>query len=136
MLKRVKEKVKSTYFLIAEKKKEALKAKKSLLSPSAVARAGSKTIGGSRGHRRNNTDLAGITLPDINKKAYATTTRANEAPAKISFNNVKSSAISIMKKKQHWLNFLDEEHADAIISDAFWYIICKICNPKAEFEQH
>ena len=41
-----------------------------------------------------------------------------------------------MKKKQHWLNFLDEEHADAIISDAFWYIICKCCNPKAEFEQH
>lgn len=28
------------------------------------------------------------------------------------------------------------EHADAIISDAFWYIICKLCNPKPEFEQH
>ena len=33
-----------------------------------------------------------------------------------------------------WLNLLDEEHADAIISDAFWYVICKICNPKPEFE--
>ena len=40
------------------------------------------------------------------------------------------------EKKEHWLDLLDEEHADAIISDAFWYIICKICNPKPEFEQH
>jgi hypothetical protein len=31
---------------------------------------------------------------------------------------------------------LEELHADALISDAFWYIICKICNPKPEFEQH
>lgn len=40
------------------------------------------------------------------------------------------------EKKEHWLNLLDEEHADALISDAFWYIICKIMNPKKEFEQH
>ena len=65
--------------MIAEKKKKDIQAKKSMLSPSAVARAGSKTIGGSRGHRRNNTDLGGITLPDINKKAFSTT-RNNEAP--------------------------------------------------------
>lgn len=42
----------------------------------------------------------------------------------------------VREKKEHWLNLLDEEHADAIISDAFWYVICKICNPKPEFEQH
>ena len=34
-----------------------------------------------------------------------------------------------MLLKQNWLNFLDEEHADAVISDSFWYVICKICNP-------
>lgn len=39
-------------------------------------------------------------------------------------------------KKEHWLNLLDLEHADALISDAFWYVICKICNPKPQFEQH
>jgi hypothetical protein len=38
--------------------------------------------------------------------------------------------------KQNWLNFLDEEHADAVISDSFWYVICKICNPQPMFEQH
>ena len=38
------------------------------------------------------------------------------------------------EKKEHWLNLLDEEHADALISDGFWYIICKIMNPKKEFE--
>lgn len=31
---------------------------------------------------------------------------------------------------------MDLEHADALISDSFWYVICKICNPKPEFEQH
>ena len=40
------------------------------------------------------------------------------------------------EKKKHWLNLLDEDHAEALISDAFWYVICKICNPKPEFEQH
>ena len=40
------------------------------------------------------------------------------------------------KKKSYWLDLLEELHADALISDAFWYIICKICNPKPEFEQH
>ena len=39
-------------------------------------------------------------------------------------------------KKLHWLHLLDLEHADAVISDAFWYVICKICNPQPEFEQH
>ena len=38
------------------------------------------------------------------------------------------------EKKVKWLDLLDEEHADALISDAFWYIICKIMNPKKEFE--
>ena len=33
-----------------------------------------------------------------------------------------------------WLSFLDEEHTSAIISDAFWYVICKLCNPKVEFK--
>ena len=28
------------------------------------------------------------------------------------------------------------EHADAIISDSFWYVICTICNPKKEFKNH
>jgi len=32
-------------------------------------------------------------------------------------------------EKKHWLFLLDLEHADAIISDAFWYVICKILNP-------
>ena len=40
------------------------------------------------------------------------------------------------KKNEHWLNLLDQEHADAVISDAFWYVICKLCNPKPEFELH
>lgn len=35
-----------------------------------------------------------------------------------------------------WLDLLDLEHADALISDCFWFIICKILNPKPEFEQH
>lgn len=30
---------------------------------------------------------------------------------------------------------LELEHADALISDAFWYVICTICNP-GEFAQH
>lgn len=47
------------------------------------------------------------------------------------FKNLK-----VRQKKEHWLNLLDMEHADAVISDAFWYIICKICNPKPEFERH
>lgn len=38
------------------------------------------------------------------------------------------------KKKEHWLKLLEQEHADALISDSFWYVICKICNPKPEFE--
>ena len=41
---------------------------------------------------------------------------------------------SIVIKKKHWLDLLDEDHAEALISDAFWYVICKICNPKPEFE--
>lgn len=48
---------------------------------------------------------------------------------------VKSVGVN-REKKEIWLNLLDLTHADAIISDAFWYIICKICNPKAEFKQH
>ena len=40
------------------------------------------------------------------------------------------------KKKSYWLDLLEELHADALISDAFWYIICRVCNPKPEFEQH
>jgi hypothetical protein len=32
------------------------------------------------------------------------------------------------------LKLLEQEHADALISDAFWYVICKIYKP--EFEQH
>ena len=39
-------------------------------------------------------------------------------------------------KKEHWLNLLDLEHADALISDCFWYAICTECNPKKEFENH
>lgn len=31
---------------------------------------------------------------------------------------------------------MDLTHANAIISDAFWYVICKILNPQPEFEQH
>ena len=46
------------------------------------------------------------------------------------------SSFTKKKKKQNWINFLDEEHADALISDAFWYVICKLMNPKPEFEQH
>jgi len=46
----------------------------------------------------------------------------------------EGKAIVPREKKEHWLNLLDEEHADAIISDAFWYVICKIMNPKKEFE--
>jgi len=34
------------------------------------------------------------------------------------------------------LNLLDLEHADALISDAFWYAIIELCNPKAEFDRH
>lgn len=40
------------------------------------------------------------------------------------------------KKKEHWLNLIYLEHCDALISDSFWYVICKICNPKPEFEHH
>ena len=39
-------------------------------------------------------------------------------------------------KKEHWLKLLELEHADALISDSFWYVICKICNPQPDFEQH
>lgn len=28
------------------------------------------------------------------------------------------------------------EHADAIISDSFWYIICKVFLKKADYEAH
>lgn len=42
----------------------------------------------------------------------------------------------MIEKKNHWLNLLDLDHADAVICDAFWYIICKILNPQPEFEQH
>ena len=48
----------------------------------------------------------------------------------------RQSVAKVKKKKTHWLDLLEELHADALISDAFWYIICKICNPKPEFEQH
>jgi hypothetical protein len=33
-------------------------------------------------------------------------------------------------KKKNWLDLLDFEHADAVISDSFWYVICTICNPQ------
>ena len=50
---------------------------------------------------------------------------------------IKAAVRSEMKEKQeHWINLLNLEHADALISDAFWYVICKICNPRPEFEQH
>ena len=63
-----------------------------MLSPSAVARAG--------GHRRNNTALGTLTLPDINKKAFQTVRNSN-APRKIGFESVRASnaAPIIMKKK-------------------------------------
>lgn len=44
--------------------------------------------------------------------------------------------VSQKKRKEHWLKLLEQEHADALISDAFWYVICTICNPKEEFVQH
>ena len=62
-----------------------------MLSPSAVARAG--------GHRRNNTDLGALTLPDINKKAFQTTKNSN-GPRKIGFESIKgTNAAPVMKKK-------------------------------------
>lgn len=44
------------------------------------------------------------------------------------------SKTNIRDKKKHWLDLLDLEHANALISDCFWYIICKHCNPQPEFE--
>ena len=40
------------------------------------------------------------------------------------------------KPKPRWVDLLDKEHASAIISDSFWYVICTICNPKKEFLSH
>ena len=51
-------------------------------------------------------------------------------------SKIENIKLPPIDKKEHWLNLLDLEHADALISDAFWYIICKVCNPKPEFEQH
>jgi hypothetical protein len=44
-------------------------------------------------------------------------------------STVKTQNVALREKKEHWLNLLDLEHADALVSDCFWYIICKICNP-------
>lgn len=46
-------------------------------------------------------------------------------------NDAKSKAGKIK-----WVDLLDKEHANAIISDSFWYVICVICNPKKEFRSH
>lgn len=70
----------------------------------------------------------------LNKKSLKT--GGNFSLPKIGKQNTMMVANSIKKARQHWLNFLDEEHADAIISDAFWYVICKLMNPKEEFQQH
>lgn len=40
------------------------------------------------------------------------------------------------KAKPKWIDLLEKEHANAIISDSFWYVICVICNPKKEFRSH
>lgn len=54
----------------------------------------------------------------------------------LQLKNKVTSVVKREEKKKHWLNLLDEDHAEALISDAFWYVICKICNPKPEFKQH
>lgn len=52
-------------------------------------------------------------------------------------NNQKSGKeVVVRDKKEHWLNLLDLEHADALVSDCFWYIICKVCNPQDAFVDH
>lgn len=45
-------------------------------------------------------------------------------------------SVSSGKAKPKWVDLLDKEHANAIISDSFWYVICVICNPKKEFRSH
>lgn len=37
---------------------------------------------------------------------------------------------------QEWVQIFEMEHADAIISDSFWYVICKVFLKKAEYEAH
>jgi hypothetical protein len=37
---------------------------------------------------------------------------------------------------ESWLGLLDVEHTDAVIGDSFWYIVCRVCNPMPEYEQH
>ena len=75
--------------------------------------------------QKKNKDLEDQSLPPINMPNNQSIQSKN-----------KGTVTKIKKKKSHWLDLLDELHADALISDAFWYIICKICNPKPEFEQH
>lgn len=65
------------------------------------------------------------------KKSNANTqTEIKRAGSQLAIQNKRKTKLL----KMNWLNFLDEEHADAVICDSFWYVICKICNPQPMFE--
>ena len=37
---------------------------------------------------------------------------------------------------KEWNKIFDMEHSDAIISDSFWYVICKVFLKKKDYEAH
>ncbi len=125
-LYKVKQKVKISYTKMAQDKakemKEKLKKQQTQRNALAIklGRAGS-TSNSKFGGKTTSDDFEEGKLPPIGAKSQSFRVEKAHVPR---------------EKKEHWLNLLDEEHADALISDAFWYVICKICNPKPEFEAH
>jgi len=109
VLKRVKEKVKNSYIKMAKQKAKEINDKKKEKPETTIA---------SKKKKSTNRGFDEGKLPPIGTS-----------------NKVVVHEDSLLReKKEHWLNLLDLEHADAVISDAFWYVICKVCNPKPQFE--
>lgn len=53
-----------------------------------------------KGHKRNNTDLGSVTLPDINKKQGSLTTKAANTVNKISFQTNRESNGDEIEKRE------------------------------------
>jgi len=115
-LKKVKQKVKNSYIKMAKEKAKEM-CEKPKYKP-GIKKAGLTTMKGATGSAAEKKDFKLPSINPINEKRLATKVVSDEP----------------RDKKEHWLNLLDLEHADALISDAYWYIICKVCNPQPEFE--
>jgi len=56
--------------------------------------------------------------------------------ARVKKNVIESLEANNEKAHVQWVSIFEMEHADAVISDAFWYVICRVFLKKQENEGH